>query len=104
VSGDMVPMEVASALLDEIYMLRRAAAYEARAVEAQTLDLKALGKGRRKQIEGIVGRLRECARGNVGYSYAGKSSQSLTQSYRDAGGDEVLNLPRWMEDKPWLSR
>jgi hypothetical protein len=44
--------------------LRRTLAYEARVVEAQTLDVKALGKGRRAILEQEVERMRAVALGD----------------------------------------
>lgn len=61
----MIGQDIAD-LEAEIRQLREAFAYEARVVEAQTLDLapKSIGKGRRRILEAQVQRMREIARGD----------------------------------------
>jgi hypothetical protein len=57
------PHECAEDLRILVEHLRAAMAYEARVVEAQTLDVKALGKGRRRVLAEQVQRMRRVALG-----------------------------------------
>lgn len=98
--GGTVPLALYRAALDEIWHLRRALAYEARVVEAQTLDVKALGKGRREILERQVGRMREAADGRVLVAYAGTSSRSLESEYERATGRQTLTRFEWESELP----
>lgn len=82
-----------SAALDEVYWLRRALAYEARVVEAHTLDISRLGKNRREQLERCIERLKQSALGNVLATYAGVPSRSL-----DEGGGPMTDSPTPAEE------
>lgn len=89
------PMPGYSAALDEIYALRRALAYEARVVEAQTMDMTRLGKGRRHHLERSIMRMTQAARGDVDVAYAGTSSRSLDRSMDEAGASNLLTRSSW---------
>ncbi len=55
---------------DEVW--RQVVALTARIIEAQTLDVKALGKGRREILERTVSELRQAALGDPEVAYAGR--------------------------------
>lgn len=84
-----------SAALDEVYVLRRALAFEASVVEAHTLDLKALSKRRRTQLERAVERMRGAARGESSTAYAEVNHRSLDQAMIRAGGSNLLTRASW---------
>lgn len=84
-----------SAALDEVYALRRALAFEASVVEANTLDLKALSKRRRHQLTQAVERMRGAARGEAAAAYAEVNPRSLDQAMIRAGGSNVLTRASW---------
>lgn len=83
-------MEYYFAALDEIWMLRRALAYEATVVEAQTSGVSQLGKGRTEHLRKSVQRMRATARGEGRVAYAGTSSLSLDHAARRAEMDSLL--------------
>ena len=97
------PVSEVSDLLDEVFRLRRALAYEARVVEAQTLDLKALGKGRRGHLEDCIERMQLAALGDSEIAYAGTSSMSLRSAVRRIRAKETLtrwNWRNWRQEAP----
>lgn len=98
--GDVDLMEAYSAALDEIYALRRALAYEARVVEAQTLDISRLGKNRREHLERAIERMQHAARGAVSIAYAGTSRRSLESCMEHAGGSNRLTRSQWEASLP----
>lgn len=91
-------MEDYSAALDEIYMLRRAMAYEADVLEVH-LDYKTFPKTRRKIAEDSVKRMRAAARGWGGHSWAGTSYLSLRSAFKKAGARETLTRHDWEKDR-----
>lgn len=86
-------LDLLSAALDEIYALRRALAYEARVVEAQTLDLKSLARGRRLILTAAVMRMRGGVT-QVRNAYSGISYKSLDAEARRHGCD-YLTVASW---------
>ena len=84
-----------SAALDEVYALRRAMAFEARVVEAHPLDLRALGKNRRHQLERAVERMRGAARGESAASYSAVNHRSLDRAMEQASGSNLLTRSSW---------
>lgn len=97
------PVSEVSDLLDEVFRLRRALAYEARVVEAQTLDLKALGKGRRGHLEDCIERMQLAALGDSELAYAGTSSGSLRGAVKRLRAKETLtrwNWRNWRDEAP----
>lgn len=90
-----IEMEHYSRALDEIWLLRRALAYEAEVVAVQAVDAKALGKGRRAILSRSVDRMQQAARGKVGAAYSGVSRRSLDGCMEDAGGEQGLTRSQW---------
>lgn len=80
-------MSEEEALRREVQALRTILAYEARVVEAQTLDLKALGKGRREQLEACVGRMRSAV-------LSGAERTLYSTNYLHDPSRELKNLER----------
>lgn len=89
------PVDEVSDLLDEVFRLRRALAYEALVVEAQTLDVKALGKGRREELEASIERMQLAALGDSTLAYADVSSHSLRYAVRSLFAKETLTRWNW---------
>lgn len=87
-----------SAALDEVFALRRALAYESRVIAAQTLDVKALGKGRREQVEQSVERMAQAAKGDVVRGYAGTSRRSFESAIDEVGGANFLTRASWEQE------
>lgn len=90
-----VALAIYSEALDEIYALRRALAYEAQVLDAQLLDLRALGKGRRRILDQASERMRDAARGRVTVAYSGTSSRSLASALERAGIPDCLTRIQW---------
>jgi hypothetical protein len=85
-----------SLALDEVWRLRRALAYEARAVEANCgLDLKSYPTARRRQMIAAIERMRQSAKGNSETVYAGMSAMSLRAEMRAVCGSETLTRSQW---------
>lgn len=84
-----------SAALDEVYALRRALAYEARVVEAHTLDIPRLGKNHREHLERAIERMKGAARGESATVYAGTNRRSMDQCMEEAGVSETLTRAEW---------
>lgn len=93
------PLEELSRALDEIFALRRALAYEARVIEAHTLDISRLGKNRREHLERCIVRLCAAARGDVEATYAGVNRRSLERCMEDAGAENRLTRHSWLAEK-----
>lgn len=91
-------MRAYAAALDEVFALRRALAYESRVITAQTLDVKALGKGRREQVEKSVERMAQAAQGNVARGYAGTSRRSFELAMDEVGGSNFLTRASWEQE------
>lgn len=68
--------------------LREAMAYEARVIEAQTLDLKSLSKGRRKILATQVERMRAVALGADWWPSSGRTSNELDALRHRVGSGE----------------
>lgn len=81
-------------LLDEVYALRRALAYEASVVAAH-LTLKSFPKSRREFAENQIERMRLAACGGSALAYAGTSSLSLRSAFKEAGASESLTRSNW---------
>lgn len=97
------PVAEVSDLLDEVFRLRRALAYESQVVEAQTLDLKSLGKGRRGHLEDCIERMQLAALGDSEVAYAGTSSFSLRHAVQSIRAKETLtrwNWRNWRQEVP----
>lgn len=78
---------------EAVQELREALAYEARVVEAQTLDVAALGKGRRRHLEQAVERMRAVAlgaehpkRGSRGFESELRALASRPAAGQETGG------------------
>lgn len=86
---DLTPL--ISNLLDEVYRLRAALAYEAAVVEAHT-HLKTFPKSRRQRAADQVERMRAASRGEARRSYASDKVlfESLLSALRMAGADSSL--------------
>jgi hypothetical protein len=95
---DEIQMKYYSAALDEIYRLRRALAYEARVVEAQTLDVQALGKNRRAHIKESVDRMRKSVQGHAEAVYAGLDRSSLRMALEQTRGTSLLTRAMWEDE------
>lgn len=67
--------ELANSLAQEVLYLREWMAYTGRVIEAQSLDVKSLSKGRRKILREAVIRLRTLALGRV-LGWPGERSRS----------------------------
>jgi hypothetical protein len=96
-----VPLAQLTAALDEIYLLRRALAYEAEAIRAH-MSYARFPKSRRPIAEGQIERMHGAARGEVARRYAEVSGQSLDRSMVVAGAKTLLTRSQWVEEKPWL--
>lgn len=90
-----VPLSEMSEALDEMFRLRRALAYEASVVEAQTMDVKALGIGRRGHLEDSIERMQLAALGDSEIAYAGQLSRSLRHALRRIEARETLTRWNW---------
>ncbi|WP_159599518.1 hypothetical protein [Agromyces humi] len=87
-----------SAALDEIYALRRGAAFEAAGLKA-TLDMKSFPKSRRTVTEQQTDRLIKSARGNAQLAYAGEYSIHLDAATEAAGAENHLTMSMWVSDR-----
>jgi hypothetical protein len=94
-SESYAPIGEVSDLLDEVFRLRRALAYESQVVEAQTLDLKSLGKSRRGHLEDCIERMQLAALGDSELAYAGTSSHSLRHAVQNLKAKETLTRWNW---------
>jgi hypothetical protein len=92
--ADVVPLRLYSKALDEIFLLRRAMAYEAGVAEAHA-DFKTFPKTRRPFVAAQVERLRAAARGDVRKSYADKPSLTLRWALLNAGASETMTRTEW---------
>lgn len=92
-AGDM--LAAYSAALDEIWMLRRALAYEARVVEAHTLDIIRLGQNRRDHLVRAIDRMRASARGSVMPTYAHVNARVMGRCMEEAGAKDGLTRNAW---------
>jgi hypothetical protein len=90
-----VPLDEVSELLDEVFQLRRALAYESQVIEAQVMDVKALGQGRRGHVEDSIERMILAALGDSSIAYAGTSSISLRHAIRSIGAQDCLTRWNW---------
>ena len=90
--GDLPPQAktLISALLDEVYDLRRGMAYEAQVVHA-TLGYATIPKTRRKTHEEQIERMRQAARGEVFASHRGISHSAMTYALKEAGARDGLS-------------
>lgn len=91
---DTVPTPLLTRALDEIWALRRAAAYEAAALEA-TAEYRTFPKSRRQVTGEQLRRLRAAARGHVHTAYADRSRASVDHSMRAAGAPVTLTRHQW---------
>ena len=91
--GLMVPVEILSAALDEIYRLRKAMAYEAGVIAAH-LDLKTFPKSRRYPAQQQIERMRSAARGEE-RSHSTVQARALRSALGDAGASETLTRDEW---------
>lgn len=90
--------QLLSAALDEIYRLRRTLAYTARVVEAQTLDVKALGKGRREVLEELTSQLRMAVYSPT-LAFAGTSWSSMERELARVAPDRTyLTVESWRDE------
>lgn len=78
-----------SAALDEVFRLRRAAAYEAAVLRA-TLQYATFPKSRRPIAEQQVARLEAAARGDAATAYTDVKTWALRQALLDVGAPETL--------------
>jgi hypothetical protein len=83
-----------SRALDEVFVLRRALAVEARVTAAHLL-LKTFPASRRFLAEQQVERMRESARGNASAAYYHMAGVALQNCLREAGADEGLTRAQW---------
>jgi hypothetical protein len=89
--------QLLSLAIDEIYILRRALAYEASVTDAH-LGYATFPKGRREVAEAQIARMRQAARGGVGLAYVDRSWMSLRASLIDAGARETLTNSAWIAE------
>lgn len=68
----------------EVDYLKSVIAYEARVIEAQTLDLKSLAKCRRKVLEGSVESMREVVRTGQSLRYGYPARRELELLRKEA--------------------
>lgn len=83
-----------SAALDEIYLLRQAAAYEAH-VLSSLLTYSTLPKGAREQVEAIAPRLEALARGEQRVAYAHVDNECRQRVMARAGMLPTFTRSRW---------
>ena len=94
----LVTLSELTRALDEIYELRRLAAYEARVLEAH-LDYKSFPKSRRTVAEDQVERLRRAARGGASLATSGISYLSLDGCLKSAGAETSLTRHAWLAER-----
>lgn len=83
-------LDLLSFALDEIWRLRRAAAYEAAVTRAHHEGYKTFPKSRRAVAVSQQERMQQAARGACAKAYASISDISMRSSMNAAGGSQTL--------------
>jgi hypothetical protein len=86
--------------LDEIWLLRRALAYEAAATAAH-LSYKSFPKSRREVAENQIERMRESARGRAQPAYSGVHTVSLRSAMEAADAPTTFTRHDWELSRAW---
>lgn len=83
-----------SRALDEVYRLRKAAAYEATLLDAH-LRWKSLPSTARQAMDRQAQRLYQAARGEAEQAYKAVDGRALREALLDAGAEEGLSRGQW---------